>query len=237
MKTTFYLLTVSLLLLGCILKPKKSLSEDVKPVDIEFFEMWNTSEIIGEWNAVCNWVDQNDSLKKKNINLHSLIKVSGTSQFGFVKVADVASVKSVLELTEVKNILPEGLEFIWSIKPTTDHTNNNVLVLYIIKVPVSGEATITGNHVKKVLRGYDLQTRKNTINLTMTQKGTDLWAKMTKENMGKFIAIAADRKVISCPQVLNAIVNGDTQISGDFTVKEVEELVAGINAGRSNFKN
>jgi SecD/SecF fusion protein len=55
---------------------------------------------------------------------------------------------------------------------------------------------------------------------------------MTSANINKCIAIVADDKLLSCPNVINVIDGGTTQISGNFSKLEAKLIVDGINAGR-----
>ena len=68
-----------------------------------------------------------------------------------------------------------------------------------------------------------------TINLSMTDAGADVWSRMTSENVGRIIAITINDVVYSAPVVRTAITGGNTQISGNFTFDEANELVELLN--------
>ena len=64
----------------------------------------------------------------------------------------------------------------------------------------------------------------------MSEDGQYIWADMTSANVGRIIAITMDNKVYSAPRVMNAITEGNTQISGSFSAEEAVNLAARINA-------
>ncbi|OHA59077.1 MAG: protein-export membrane protein SecD [Candidatus Vogelbacteria bacterium RIFOXYD1_FULL_44_32] len=63
------------------------------------------------------------------------------------------------------------------------------------------------------------------------KKGTELFAKITKENVGKTVGIFLDGELISAPVVQEEISGGGAQITGNFTVEEAKELVRNLNLG------
>jgi SecD/SecF fusion protein len=66
----------------------------------------------------------------------------------------------------------------------------------------------------------------------MTKQGQHDWEVMTAKNLGLPIAITIDNHVLSCPVVTGVISGGETEISGNFSVAEAEELAARINKGK-----
>jgi protein-export membrane protein SecD len=69
------------------------------------------------------------------------------------------------------------------------------------------------------------------VNLTMNPAGTDAWGKYTSSHIGKQVAIVLDRVVQSAPVVRDAIVTGQTQISGRFTVDDANYLATVLQTG------
>lgn len=90
---------------------------------------------------------------------------------------------------------------------------------------------ITGELLKKSQLQFDQTTNKPIVSLNFNEKGTDLFAKLTKENIGKQIAIYLDGNEISSPVINEAILNGQAIISGSFTVEEAKHLVQRLNSG------
>ncbi|MCL4117552.1 UNVERIFIED_CONTAM: hypothetical protein GTU68_025130 [Idotea baltica] len=68
--------------------------------------------------------------------------------------------------------------------------------------------------------------------MTMNSKGSKLWAKMTEENVGQFVAVVLDNFVYSAPNVNGPIPNGRTSISGNFTIEEAQDLANALKSGK-----
>ena len=68
--------------------------------------------------------------------------------------------------------------------------------------------------------------------MTMNGEGTQEWARLTGENIGKCIAIVLDGYVYSAPRVNTKIDKGSSQITGDFTIQEAKDLANVLNSGK-----
>ena len=90
---------------------------------------------------------------------------------------------------------------------------------------------LTGRYLEKATLDFDVNTRQPMINLQFDDTGTKLFAKITKENIGKMVAIYLDGAPISTPVVREEIPNGQAVISGDFTPQEAKTLVGRLNSG------
>jgi len=62
------------------------------------------------------------------------------------------------------------------------------------------------------------------VAFTLTAEGTKKLAEYTRANVGHFLAIVRDGRVVSCPRVTGEIAGGEGIISGTFTQQEAEEL-------------
>lgn len=90
---------------------------------------------------------------------------------------------------------------------------------------------ITGRYLSRASVEFDQNTQAPLVGLEFNSEGGDLFAKVTKENKGKILAIILDNKVISAPVIQDEILNGKAQINGTFTPNEVKELVRNLNYG------
>ena len=97
------------------------------------------------------------------------------------------------------------------------------------KVFVSSD--LTGRYLKKAILDFDQTTFEPVISLEFNDEGGKLFAKMTKENVGKSIAIFLDGAPISVPNVREEITGGKAQITGQFTPQEAKLLVQRLNSG------
>lgn len=95
---------------------------------------------------------------------------------------------------------------------------------------------LNGRFLDRATLEFDPTTRNPIISLVFNQQGADLFAKITKENIGKTIAIFLDRDLgnpdpISAPVVREEILGGKAQITGQFTADEAKTLVGRLNSG------
>lgn len=90
---------------------------------------------------------------------------------------------------------------------------------------------LTGKYLKKASLVFDQTTNQPKVLLSFNDEGERLFAQLTKENVGKTIAIYLDGAPISTPVVREAILDGSAEISGNFTVPEARELVGRLNSG------
>lgn len=90
---------------------------------------------------------------------------------------------------------------------------------------------LTGRYLKHADLRFDTTTNKPLVTLEFNKEGADLFEQLTKENIGKRIAIYLDGVPISAPVVNEAISGGHAQISGSFTPGEARSLSRRLNAG------
>ncbi|MBU1179136.1 protein translocase subunit SecD [Patescibacteria group bacterium] len=90
---------------------------------------------------------------------------------------------------------------------------------------------LTGRFLKKASLNFNQTTFEPEISLEFTSEGGDLFAKITKENVGKPLAIYLDGAPISVPNVREEITGGHAQITGHFTSEESKTLVQRLNSG------
>ncbi len=90
---------------------------------------------------------------------------------------------------------------------------------------------LTGRYLEKAVLEFDQNTREPKVSLQFDDTGTALFAKITKENIGKMVAIYLDGSPISTPVVREEIPNGQAVISGSFTPTEAKQLVGRLNSG------
>ncbi|TDQ22889.1 protein translocase subunit SecDF [Tenacibaculum caenipelagi] len=152
------------------------------------------------------------------------------------RVQDTAKVNSLLKNKEVRALLPNNLKyvkFLWDYKaqPSADGTAE-IIGLYAIKSNRADKAPIDGDVIADAKQDYD-QLSKPVVSMLMNGEGTKKWAKMTSENVGKFVAVVLDDYVYTAPVVNGAITGGSTQISGgSMTVNEAQDIATVLKAGK-----
>lgn len=90
---------------------------------------------------------------------------------------------------------------------------------------------LTGRYLKRAILQFNPNTREPTVSLQFDDTGTKLFAEITKNNIGKMVAIYLDGAPVSTPVVREEIPNGEAQISGNFTPNEAKLLVGRLNSG------
>jgi len=90
---------------------------------------------------------------------------------------------------------------------------------------------LTGRFLDKAILEFDPTTGEPVVSLQFDEEGSKLFEKITKENVGKSVAIFLDGAPISVPTVNEAITGGKAQISGNFTPTEAKLLVGRLNSG------
>lgn len=90
---------------------------------------------------------------------------------------------------------------------------------------------VTGRLLQRADVYFDPTTSAPQVMLNFNEEGRVLFAKVTKENMGKVLAIFLDGKALSMPVIREEITDGKAQITGTFTPAEAKQLVQDLNYG------
>ncbi len=156
------------------------------------------------------------------------------SEFGglFYNLEDTISINTILYNDKVKQLIPNTIKFLWAVKPTenTADASDQVLELFVIKTSRGGRAPLTGEVITDARQDLD-QSARPSISMQMNSNGAKNWRRLTSLNVGKRVAIVLDNFVYSAPLVQNEIPNGNSQITGDFTIEEAQDLANILKAG------
>lgn len=149
---------------------------------------------------------------------------------GYALLKDTASIRSVISRNDIKALFPGKVKFLWDAKPFGD--KGDVIQLYAIKITNRDErAPLEGDVVTNAYLDNDALGNPG-VGLSMNSDGAKTWKLITKENVGKSIAIVLDNYVYSAPTVQGEIAGGRTSISGKFTVEEATDLANVLKAGK-----
>ncbi|TDR89949.1 protein translocase subunit SecD [Enterovirga rhinocerotis] len=99
------------------------------------------------------------------------------------------------------------------------------------RVPVERRVIVSGSELTDAQPGFDQRTNEPIVNFRFTLKGAQAFAEATTQNVGRPLAIVLDNVVISAPRILQPITGGSGQISGRFTVEEVNNLSIQLRSG------
>ena len=151
---------------------------------------------------------------------------------GFANYKDTATVNKYLAAKQVKDILPRDLRFYWSVKPMEQDESSYELIA--IKVTNrDGTAPLSGDVITDAREEFD--ERKGgaaMVTMTMNGEGARTWARITKDNKDRSVAIVLDNYVYSYPNVQAEITGGNSQITGNFTVTEAKDLANILKSGK-----
>ncbi len=155
---------------------------------------------------------------------------------GYAQGGDTAIVNRMLNNEQVKELFPSELKPMWSVHPSSYIAGGNYFELVAIKAATrDGKAPLDGDAVDDARVSYNGQGMNQgqpTVSMTMNAEGANVWARLTKENIGKQIAIVLDGLVYSYPVVNTEITGGMSEISGNFTVEEATDLTNVLKSGK-----
>ena len=153
------------------------------------------------------------------------------AEIGYTLKKDTAILNAYLAMPEVRSKFPSNLVFMYGKVESEDPKTKDVLPLYAIKTLDNGTAELEGDHVANAAQDFD-ERGKVAIKMNMDKLGTSIWGKMTTRNIGKPIAIVLDNIVYSAPNVNDAITTGNSQISGNYSLKTAQDLAQILESGK-----
>lgn len=160
--------------------------------------------------------------------LFSLLKPS----YGLAyDIADTMAINKIIKNPDFKVLLPRDIKLLWGVKPNKAEDGTEIMELYAIKTERgSDEAPLEGDVVTDARQVLD-QTSRPAVSMQMNADGARKWRKMTSENMGRRIAVVLDDYVYTAPVVNGEIPSGQSEISGNFTLLEAQDLANILKSG------
>jgi SecD/SecF fusion protein len=150
---------------------------------------------------------------------------------GLCRSKDTALVNSYFKLKQVRELLPRDLGTRWSVKALDK--KGEIFQLIAIKITNrDGRAPLGGDVITDARADFSQTSAYANVSMTMNGEGSKTWARMTKDNIGKSIAIALDGYIYSFPTVNAEITGGSSQITGNFTVEEAKDLANTLKSGK-----
>jgi len=172
------------------------------------------------------------SVLRPSINPQSGQPMEG-SVIGMAHYTDSAKVNEYLQIKQVQAVFPRDMVFKWHVKPYKYDESESYYELHVIKVTGrDGKAPLDGDVVTDARSEFDQNSGSAEVSMTMNADGAKTWARLTKNNVGGFIAIVLDDYVYSAPRVTQEITGGRSSISGDFTVNEAKDLANILKSGK-----
>ncbi|MDH6356639.1 protein translocase subunit SecDF [Parabacteroides sp. PF5-9] len=190
-----------------------------------------------------------DALDQTNMSLEEMLRqypltarlqinsyngqLSNSSAIGVANSRDMDKINEIFEMKQVKDILPRNLLLRWGVKAIDER--EQYYELYALKVTNrDGTPALGGDVVTDAVADFMQQggRTEQIVSMTMNAEGAKSWARLTKENIGKQIAIVLDEMVYSAPNVNDEITGGRSQITGHFTPEEAKDLANVLKSGK-----
>ena len=150
---------------------------------------------------------------------------------GYTLIKDTSLVNSILNRPEMRALLPKNFRGLWSVKPRTK--DSQTLEMIGIKVTTrNGEAPLDGKVITNASKDVSQFKNSYEVNMQMNVEGAQTWKSLTHDNIGHSIAIVLDEAVYSYPTVQGEIAGGNSSITGNFDVKDADDLANLLKTGK-----
>ena len=180
------------------------------------------------------------SVNQKNLFTYLFPNVAQSQQqisslVAQAKVIDTVTINGLLNRKEVRALLPNELryvKFLWDYKSNKSADGTTELInLYAIKSNRKDVANIEGDVILDASQVFD-QLNKPEVSMTMNSSGTKQWAKLTGDNIGKFVAIVLDDYVYTAPSINQKLGSMSSISGGSMTIEEAEDIATVLKAGK-----
>lgn len=218
----------------------KLLTDEAKPATEKTDTLLSKSDELLSKLGETDTASESQSLEewKKEYPLFSVLQINQTQNgvgagpvVGYALGRDSFQVNKYLNDPKVKELLPRDLKFVWSVNPVDKKTNLYELVA--IKVTNrDGRAALGGDVITDASDDFQQTTGFGKVNMSMNAEGAKVWARLTKANIGKSIAVVLDGYVYSYPRVSVEITGGSSEITGQFTAAEAKDLANVLKSGK-----
>ena len=156
-----------------------------------------------------------------------------SSMVGLASSKDTAEVNSMLNMNQVRAIFPRDLKFMWSQNPYKYDPTKTLYELHAIKITTrDGRPPLDGDVITSARPSSGVTGSEVKVDMSMNAEGSKIWQRMTRENIDRCLAVVLDGYVRSYPRVQNEISGGSTEITGDFTIEEADDLANILKSGK-----
>ncbi len=154
---------------------------------------------------------------------------------GYANARDTAAIDKIIYSDLARQILPAELKLRWGAKAENfggENTGGDIFELYALKITEpGGRAPLEGDVITNSRDDFD-QMGHPSVSMQMNSDGARRWSQITKQNIGKAVAIVLDDAVYSAPRILTQIDGGNSQITGNFTIEDTKDLANTLNSGK-----
>ena len=158
----------------------------------------------------------------------------GLAIVGYASARDTAEVNKIIYSDIAEQVLPAECKLRWGAKAEDfgGQTRGEIFALYALKVTeASGRAPLEGDVITGSKDEFD-QMGHPCVSMQMNSDGARRWSQITKQNIGRAVAIVLDDVVYSAPRILTQIDGGNSSITGNFTIEDTKDLANTLNSGK-----
>lgn len=220
--------------------------------NLEFYEVYLGKEIssyLATFESAYNAADTTAGAKKVDFGALGIgVRSPESPVIAMVPATQKALVDSIFASPIAAQKLPQDFSAVWEVKavevpvmdektgqPKRKANGEQLTTPYWQLVALKGEAQIEGDVVTGANSEYD-KMRGNVVNMTMNPEGSQAWANVTRNNLGRPVAIVLDNNVYSYPNVQSEITGGRSEITGNFTPEEANDLSNVLKSGKMSAK-
>ncbi|MGC9352572.1 MAG: protein translocase subunit SecDF [Mariniphaga sp.] len=150
---------------------------------------------------------------------------------GIAHSRDTAKVNDYLSMEQIRSIFPRDMMFRWTAN-SVDDAGNYYRLIALKANTRDGRAPLDGDVITDARQDFDQMGSNPEVSMTMNSEGAKTWQRLTKENIGKSIAIVLDGYVRSFPTVQNEISGGRSSITGLESIEEAKDLANILKSGK-----
>ncbi len=171
--------------------------------------------------------------EKANPLFSKLMPMGGNSAcLGVAHYRDTAAINAWLNSSKVA--FPGDFVPAWSFKASSLQglQPDTYFELVALKGAAGKGAVLDGGVITSARVNYNQINGAAEVSMTMNSTGAAKWEVITEQNIGHQIAIVMDGQVYSYPNVQNKISGGSSQITGNFTQEEADDLATVLKSGK-----
>ncbi len=217
----------------------KNKADSLKASEVAKSKFDSTRVVIDSINKVRTDTSKVGADKKEHSPFGDHIVAQNTENKGpmifGVLLKDTNIIGSMLRRPEIASMFPSNLRFAWTVKPQVTNNGQPFVSLIALKADARTlRASMMGDVVTDARKVFDRMNGSGSpeISMTMNADGTRDWARLTKANINRSVAIVLDGYVYTYPNVNGEITGGVSSITGNFTNKEADDLVTVLNTGK-----
>ena len=155
-----------------------------------------------------------------------------SSMVGLANFKDTARVNAFLKMSQIKSLFPRDLKLAWSQNPYKWDPTKTLFELHAIKITTRDGRPPLGGDVITSARTSTGVSGDVKVDMSMNSEGAKVWARITRENIGRSVIVLLDGYVRSSATVQGEITGGNTEITGGFTIEEADDLANILKSGK-----